>query len=361
MLELNSLVVAHGSFRLNRVNLVVPSGECHAVLGPSGSGKSTLLQAILGVLKIQSGHLRLDGRDISSLPIEQRGMGYVSQQLGLFPHLNVRDNITYSLRARKIPSVASSLDSLVAATNLGPLLDRMPHTLSGGERQRVGLVRALASQPKLVLLDEPFAALNESLKRDLWWMMRDLQRECGLTILLVTHDLQEAYFLARQISVLLDGQIIQQGDKEEIYAHPTHPDVAHFLGVETLQPGKIVDVREGLATVEVGRVRLTALAPQDAGREVLISIRGEDVTLQLEASRHSSARNQLEARVVAIHPGRPLRQVELDAGFPLRACITQSACEQMALQPGMLLTACVKTPSVHLIPRMARASQPQGI
>lgn len=359
MLELESVTVAAGTFRLREVSLRVAAGECHAVLGPSGSGKSTLLHAILGVLPCQSGRIRLAGDDLARVPIERRGLGYVPQQLGLFPHLTVRDNLAYSARARGIPRATFQpfLDELTAATGIGGLLDRRPVTLSGGERQRVGLVRALASQPRVVLLDEPFAALNESLRRELWWLLRELQRRWRLTVLLVTHDLAEAYFLADRVTVLLNGRVAQQGDRMDVYGRPAAAEVARFLGVETLQPGRIVGRSEGLAVVEVGSARLTALASADLSDDVLVSIHGEDVMLERQAGSVAvaSARNRLPARVVSVQPGSPLLCVELDAGFSLFALVTRPACEELALQPGVTVTAVVKAPAVHLLNRSPKA------
>lgn len=351
MLEIESLTVSAGAFRLLDVNLSVAAGECHAVLGPSGSGKSTLLNAILGVLPPESGSIRLNGADLTGVPMEQRGLGYVPQQLGLFPHLSVRGNLAYSARARGVPPARFQplVDKLVAATGIGALLDRSPLTLSGGERQRVGLVRALASQPRLVLLDEPFTALDESLRRELWSVMRELQREWQLTVLLITHDLTEAYFLADRITILLGGRVVQQGEKAEVYGRPVAPEVARFLGVETLRPGRILNVEEGLATVAVGTARLTALARTALPAEVLVGIRAEDVILERPGGVAGSARNRLAARVVAVQPGSPLLCVELDAGFPLCASITRPACEELGLRPGAEVIAMIKAPAVHLM------------
>lgn len=355
MLEVESLNVAAGKFRLRGLDLKVAAGECHAVLGPSGSGKSTLLQAILGVLPCESGRIRLDGADLVKVPVERRGLGYVPQHLGLFPHLTVRENIVYSARARRVSASIFQplLDKLVEATGIGALLDRRPATLSGGERQRVGLVRALASQPRLVLLDEPFAALNESLRREIWWLVRELRNQWGLTILLVTHDLAEAYFLADRVTVLLDGAVAQQGDKADVYGRPVTPEVARFLCVETLQSGRIVEMNEGVAVVEVQGIHLQALALPGLGNDVLVSIRGGDVMLEKEAGQEkiSSARNRLAARVVSVQPGSPLVCVELDAGFPLFALVTRSACDELSLQPGLAVTAIIKAPAVHLLNR----------
>lgn len=353
MLEIQSLNVAAGNFQLRDVNISVAKGECHAVLGPSGSGKSTLLNALLGVLPPVSGHILLDGVDLSNVPIEMRGLGYVPQQLGLFPHLSVRKNLAYSARARGVAASEFQplVDKLVAVTGIGALLDRSPSTLSGGERQRVGLVRALASQPRLVLLDEPFTALNESLRRELWWMLLELRREWELTVLLITHDLAEAYFLADRVTVLLDGRISQQGEKADVFARPATTEVARFLGVETLQLGQVVDVRDGSATVEVGEVRLTALASPELAEDVVVSIRGEDVTLQRCGAIGGSSGNTLSARVLSVHPGSPLSRVELDAGFPLVALVPRPMSEELGLMPGLSVSVHSKVPAIHLVSR----------
>ncbi len=352
MLELESLTVAAGDFWLRDISLTVPASACHAVLGPSGAGKTTLLHAILGIRTPRSGCVRLAGVDITRLPIERRGLGYVLQQIGLFPHLTVRENLAYSARARRRPPAEFQAlsDRLIAAAGIGALLDRYPATLSGGERQRVGLARALAGQPRLVLLDEPFAALNASLRRELWWLLRALQSEYGLAVLLVTHDLAEAHFLAGEITVLAAGRILQQGEKAAVYGQPASLEAARFLGVETLQPGCIERQSDGLAVVRVGRARLTAVASAAFADQVLVSIRAEDVMLQHDGGARESARNHLAARVVSVQPGRPLVCVELDVGFPLYAAITCAACDELGIQPGAQVTATIKAPAVHLIP-----------
>lgn len=214
-------------------------------------------------------------------------------------------------------------------------------------------MRALASRPRLVLLDEPFTALNTSLRRELWFLMRGLQRDLQITILLVTHDLTEAYFLADHVTILMDGRVLQQGDKAKVFAYPAAAEVAGFLGVETIQAGRIEQLKEGMASVRVGTVHLTAAAPARLeSNDVLVSIRSEDVTLSLSPSdpMRGSVRSHLPARILSILPGSPLVSVELDAGFPLTAVITRSSCESMCLAPNMMVTAQIKAAAIHLIP-----------
>jgi ABC-type Fe3+/spermidine/putrescine transport system ATPase subunit len=287
MLELESLSVAAGSFRLKNIDLKVAEGECHAVLGPSGSGKSTLLNAVLGILPPQSGCVRLGGIEITGQPIEQRGLGFLPQQIGLFPHLTVLDNVTYSARARGLPSdqFQPLLDRLVEVTGIGELLARFPHTLSGGERQRVALVRALASKPRLVLLDEPFTSLNESLRRELWWLMRELRSQYGLTILLVTHNLTEAYFLADKISILIEGEIKQRGQKSTVYSRPATSAVARFLGANNLWDGEIAGQENEQLVVDCPSLGITVRFPLPGSplaplTPVTVGILAENVALR---------------------------------------------------------------------------------
>jgi ABC-type Fe3+/spermidine/putrescine transport system ATPase subunit len=258
------------------------------VLGPSGSGKTTLLRAILGEFIPQDGCIHLGNRDITHLPIERRGLGYVPQHIGLFPHLNVRENLLYSSRARGLPhtQVQPLLQRLVAETGIGDLMERWPQTLSGGERQRVGIVRALTSQPQLILLDEPFSSLHQSLRRELWTLLLDLQREHSLTILLITHDLTEAYFLASDISFLLHGKIQQQGPKAQVFRRPATIEVARFLGFKNYWEATILSRAQGVMLLDCPalgtKLRVASSDPflLSLGNKVFVCITSNDIMLR---------------------------------------------------------------------------------
>lgn len=296
MLKLEGLNACAGDFVLTDIHLTVAEGECHAVLGPSGSGKSTLLNVVLGTLPVTAGRVLLAGQDITFLPMEHRRLGYVPQQLGLFPHLAIRDNLAYSARARKIPGTEFQplLDRLVEITGIGPLLDRRVATLSGGERQRVALVRALAAAPRLVLLDEPFTALNESLRRELWWLVKDLQRERGLTVLLVTHDLTEAHFLAEHITVLIEGRQEQSGDKASIYRRPRSEATARFLGLKNLFPARVAGPGAVDCPALGGRFAIQETGSHQG--EVWLALRAEHVALRLPNDPHRPDEVRLSGR-----------------------------------------------------------------
>ncbi len=300
MLEIEHVYAQAGGFRLTDIRLAIGAGQCHAVLGPSGSGKSTLLAAVLGTLPVTEGRVRLAGEDITHLPVERRHLGYVPQQLGLFPHLSVEHNLLYSVRARRVPvaEYRSLLDRLVEITDIGPLRDRRIATLSGGERQRVALVRALVANPRLVLLDEPFTALNESLRRELWWLVKDLQRERRLTVMIVTHDLTEAHLLADHITVLIDGRQERSGEKVAVYRRPGSVAVARFLGLKNLfrahvtAPGQVECAQLGGP--------LVVADSSSVGGAVWLAIRPEHVALRLETDPPRAHETRLRGRFEAV-------------------------------------------------------------
>lgn len=340
MLEVIGLQAQAGGFRLGPVDLHIGEGECHAVLGPSGSGKSTLLHAVLGTLPVASGQTRLAGEYITPLPVERRRLGYVPQQLGLFPHLRVRDNLRYSARARRVPEAEYRplLDRLVEITGISALLDRRIATLSGGERQRVALVRALAANPRLVLLDEPFAALNESLRRELWWLVKDLQRERGLTVMLVTHDLTEAYFLADQITVLIAGRQEQSGDKRAVYRRPASLAVARFLGLKNLFPATVSASAEGSIAADCAALGVAFRLPGEApaGTPILVGLRPEDVALR-DAEHPPRANEQVvrgTARLIDLGAGAVIHLAPEAGGPPIELTASWRTLHRFGLGDG---------------------------
>lgn len=252
MLELKDLKIQAGNFRVAGVNLKIMTGSCHVLVGPTGSGKTLILESIVGLRALVEGKIFWQENDISRKPIEQRGISYVPQDLALFPHLTVRENIAYGLRLRKTPPMKQKkiVESLAESIGISQLLDRPIQNLSGGERQRTALARALASGNKLLLLDEPLSALHSSMKREIWLLLKKLQKDYDLTILMVTHDLEEAFFLGDFISILFKGKLVQTGTKYEVFGCPCDATIAKFLGVENIlcaelyaRNGNILDLR----------------------------------------------------------------------------------------------------------------------
>ncbi len=222
-----------GDFKaLDDVSLDVPNGSLTALLGPSGSGKSTLLRLIAGLEQADGGRVFLDGRDVTAMSVQERGIGFVFQHYAAFKHMTVRDNIAFGLAIRKTPKdqIRSRVKELIRLVQLQGMAHRYPSQLSGGQRQRMALARALAAQPKLLLLDEPFGALDAKVRKELREWLRRLHDEVHVTTIFVTHDQEEAMDVAEQIVVMNEGRIEQVGEPKELYEHPKTEFVMSFVG-----------------------------------------------------------------------------------------------------------------------------------
>jgi sulfate transport system ATP-binding protein len=239
-----NLTKTFGEFRaVDNVSFEGQDGKITALLGPSGSGKSTVLRIIAGLEKPDSGRVTLVGSDQTAATVQERRVGFVFQHYALFRHMTVRQNVGFGLMVRKEPKdqVKERVSELLDLVQLGPFAERYPHNLSGGQRQRVALARALAPRPKVLLLDEPFGALDARVRQDLRHWLDELHRELGVTSILVTHDQEEALELADRIVLMHEGHIEQIGGPDEVYNQPASPFVAGFLGAANVLEGRVVD------------------------------------------------------------------------------------------------------------------------
>ncbi len=250
MLQVKNINVSVDNFKLKKISFNIEDKATHVIIGPTGSGKTILLETIIGFRKINNGEIIINGKDIKNTPIEKRDIAYVPQDLALFPHLSVKDNIYYSYKINKNKKYNKELPAkLIEATGIKHLLNRKIEFLSGGEKQRVALVRALTSESKFLILDEPFSAINETTKNELRFLLKKIQNEFNLTILSVTHDLDEAFFLADSISIISDGKLLQTDKKKELYYYPTSVEVAQFLGINNIFDATISNRTESETTV----------------------------------------------------------------------------------------------------------------
>ena len=217
---------------LENVSLEVPSGSLTALLGPSGGGKSTLLRVIAGLEEPDKGTVILDGQDLTKSPARERGVGFVFQHYAAFKHMTVRDNVAYGLKIRKRPKeeIQDRVKELLALVHLDGFAHRYPAQLSGGQRQRMALARALAVEPKVMLLDEPFGALDATVRKELRAWLRRLHEDVHVTTIFVTHDQEEAMEVAEQIVVLNNGHVEQEGTPRELYEEPANEFVMGFVG-----------------------------------------------------------------------------------------------------------------------------------
>jgi sulfate transport system ATP-binding protein len=252
----------YGDFAaLDNVDFDVPSGSLTALLGPSGSGKSTLLRAIAGLDQPDTGTITINGRDVTGVPPQRRGIGFVFQHYAAFKHLSVRDNVAFGLKIRKKPKaeITEKVDNLLEVVGLAGFQTRYPNQLSGGQRQRMALARALAVDPQVLLLDEPFGALDAKVREDLRAWLRRLHDEVNVTTVLVTHDQSEALDVADRIAVLNKGRIEQVGSPTDVYDRPANAFVMSFLGAVSSLNGSLVRPHD----IRVGRNPDMAIANSD--------------------------------------------------------------------------------------------------
>jgi len=320
------------------------------LVGPSGAGKTVLLEAVAGLLPLRAGTVLWDGQDITRRPPEARRFAMVYQDYALFPHMTAGANIAYGPRCMGLARAEAR--RLAAETarraEIDHLLGRRVVTLSGGEQQRVAIARALAAHPRLLLLDEPLAAVDPASRHRLRLMLKRLHDETATAFLHVTHDVDEAMMLADRVGVMLDGSLRQVGPAEELFRRPTDPDVAEFLGLRNVFRG----AADGAAACRCGPLRLHAAGATPQMRYVWVL--PEEIILSRTAFE-SSARNQFAARVMDWQRRQTLVAVRLavpaapSEGEPLEltALITYASFEQLGMRPGADLYVAFKSSAVH--------------
>jgi molybdate/tungstate transport system ATP-binding protein len=344
-LEVRHLTLRVGSFILGGASIAVQPGETLVLLGPNGAGKSVCLEAIAGFHRITSGHIYIAGREVTALPPEQRRIGFVVQNFGLFPHLSVAENVKLA-RAR---GDHVDIDAMLGRFGVAHLASARPTYLSPGEKQRVALARALASRADLFLFDEPFAALDAATAVALRDELASFIRHSGLPAVLVTHDHTEARALADNVAMIDGGVIKQCGRAAEVFDHPATVAIARFLGIENLLEGIIAAVEGDRIRIDVGNSTVEAARPNadvPPGQSVTLCVRAENVHLYPPQSH----RQHLAAgRVVAIRPLGPLWTVTLDCGFPLIAYALPQTARLCALAPGSFVDVEIDPTQVHTL------------
>jgi putrescine transport system ATP-binding protein len=287
---------------VDRVSLDIYENEFFALLGPSGSGKSTLLRMLAGFETATEGRVVLAGEDLRAVPPYRRPVNMMFQSYALFPHLTVAGNVAFGLKQDRLPraEIAQRVAEMLALVRLEGFARRKPHQLSGGQRQRVALARALAKRPKVLLLDEPLAALDRKLREDTRFELMHLQERLGTTFVIVTHDREEAMVLADRIAVMDHGRIVQLATPAEIYEQPRSRFIAEFIGDVNLIEGGLAAIEPNRVVIESAAGRLVASEPGEArpGQQISLAVRPEKITLSLD--RPAAAVNALTGQVVDI-------------------------------------------------------------
>lgn len=262
-LVLRGVVKNYGSQRVvDDVSFTVASGEFFSLLGPSGSGKTTTLMMIAGFASIDGGELLLDGKDISAMSPQQRGLGMVFQNYALFPHMNVFENVAFPLRVRRTANkeLEKRARWALEVVKLAEFRNRLPRELSGGQQQRVALARAIVFHPKVILMDEPLGALDKNLRYHMQVEIKEIQRQLGMTVVYVTHDQEEAMNMSDRIAIMNRGRIEQMGDPRSVYEKPANPFAAKFLGEANLLSGETLN--KPAISSRYGEELASAVAPQ---------------------------------------------------------------------------------------------------
>lgn len=354
-----TLTLTLGAFRLDKMDFVLSGGEILVILGPNGSGKSVTLETIAGFHRPDSGSVRIRGRDVTALPPERRNIGFVVQNFGLFPHLNVERNVAIARRGGRAvvagdqtPPPQGDAAALLAYFGVAHLARRTPQDLSPGEKQRVALARALAGAPDLFLFDEPFAALDSQTRDQLRDELKSFLRALAIPAIFVTHDHTDAVTLADKIVVLRDGVMMQTGPATEIFRKPATSFVARFVGIENILDARIAEISGGMATLAVGNRTLRAPAPgrhDGAAKSVRLGIRAEDVTISSSCGPRAPAPNlnRLEGKVIGLRALGPLVTVEIDCGFRLNAYLLTPQARAINLGVGNAVALEIAVDAVH--------------
>jgi sulfate/thiosulfate transport system ATP-binding protein len=302
-IDVSGVTKRFGDFvALDDVSVSLPTGQLTALLGPSGGGKSTLLRVIAGLENADAGRVTIEGVDATRLPAQKRNVGFVFQHYAVFKHMTVAKNVAFGLEIRKKPKaeIEARVDELLRLVHLSQFSHRLPSQLSGGQRQRMALARALAVEPKVVLLDEPFGALDAKVRKELRDWLRRLHDEVHVTTVFVTHDQEEAMEVADEIVVINDGRVEQVGTPDQLYDDPANDFVMGFLGEVTTLGGVLLrphDVHISVAPQLAGAAEGTVSRVLRVGFEVRVNVLtddGEDVLVVL---------TRTQARQLGIEPG----------------------------------------------------------
>jgi molybdopterin-binding protein len=356
MISLQGLSARRGRFEITDVSFDVAGGAYGVVIGPAGAGKTTLLETIAGLIPARAGRVMLGGADVTNRSPEHRDLAIVYQHAYLFPHLDVADNVAYGARDLEVAA------DFANRFGVNGLKGRDVRSLSGGERQLVALARALSSEPRVLLLDEPFAALDPRTRAAARRALKVAHAERALTVLHVTHDFAEAGSLG-DVAVLLDrGRVVQSGPPAEVFRKPATPHAASFLGAENIFAGVARPIRdaspdwneagvdafeEHAVALDVGGLTIYAIGDALPGPANAV-IRAEEVAISTETSS-SSIRNQFRGRVTEIAPAGAVTRVTVDAsGTPIVAAITSRSVDELGLALGRDVVVAFKATAVHL-------------
>lgn len=332
MLRLDKISLQAGDFKLTDISFDVTKGDYLVILGLSGMGKSLLLEAIAGLQKISSGEIYLRGEKITNKSIQKRKISIVYQDVVLFPHLTVYENIAYPMKSRGENNIKEQVIKYAEQVGVADKLNRKPETLSGGEAQRTSLARSLAAGSDIFLLDEPLASLDLKSRNELRALLRKLNR-CGITFIHITHEYEEALSLASKIGVMENGRLIDLNKPENIFKHPKSDFIAHFVGIRNCFNGNLQSVADSdLKEFSTDQLKIYCLTDAADG-EAYLMIQSNEITISKNVDE-SSSRNHFKGKVVDIAPAKLGYEIAVDIGHEIISTISGDALKSLDLKIG---------------------------
>jgi len=347
MIKIEHLSKDWKEFKINDVTLEINEDEYFIFLGPSGSGKTMLLELIAGMWAPDSGKIFINDQDVTKLPPEKRGVGFVYQNYMLFPHKTVFENIAFGLNIRKVDKkeVEKQVGEMMELFGISHLAHRLPRTLSGGEQQRTALARALIIRPKVLLMDEPLSALDRVTREDLISEFKKIHEEFNITIIQVTHNFDEALQLAERIAIIKQGTVSQVGTTDEVFRRPKDEFVADFVGTENIIKGFASDGEESLTTVDTGKILIESTEHKTG--DVHLTIRPEAITVSTSRIT-TSARNEFKGNVTEIYDLGTIIKLTVDVGESFVVVLTRQSFEDLELNIGKEVYISFKATAVNL-------------
>ena len=345
----------NGQDILKNINLTIERGEVFALIGPTGSGKTTLLRLLDLIDKPSQGKVYFDGTDVTEAAGQRletrRRMAFVLQKPVVF-NASVYNNIAYGLKWRGMSrdDIRNRLDDVLKMVDLTAFQKRNARMLSGGEMQRVAIARAIATEPEVLLLDEPTANLDPVSTAKIEELISDIIQQYHTTIVMATHDMSQGQRLAARVGMLLDGEIVQTGGWWEVFNSPRNREMANFVGIENIIDGVVLSSESNVVTIGTDNCVIEALSDYAVGEPVHACIRSEEVTLAL-SRLSTSARNTFSGEIRRVTITGPVARVEIDCGFRLVALVTRRSAEEMGLEKGKQIFASFKATAVHVIRR----------
>jgi molybdate transport system ATP-binding protein len=340
LLTIEDLHINLGEFCLKGVSLSVEKGDYLSIIGPTGAGKTILLESIIGFWRPDKGRIFLEGEDITYELPERRRIGIVYQDYALLPHFTVFKNIAYGLKKRAKTGIEEKVRAIATSLRIDHLLHRKPDTLSGGEQQRAALARALVVEPRLLLMDEPFSALDSQTRKEARHLLRRVIRERGTTVIHITHDLDDAWVLAEKIAVVREGKLIQFGTLEEVFNRPKSKFIADFVGANILD-GKVLRSSDNLSIVSVNGFHLSSKDEASVGSDVRVAIRPENIVVVKDASAREPTQNILETTLMEI--------VNEASETFVKVLVANNALERLALKEGDRVYALIRQDNVRIV------------